>query len=375
MDIQVSKQQLLKVLNRTHGVADRKSSIPVLSNILASADKDGSIKLSATDLYVSVVGTVQAEVAQPGAAAIPGRMLFDIVKNLNEGVVHIKLRDNKQIEIRSGKSNFKLPVLASEDFPELPKKSKDASSWQLPVQALSDLITRTSYAMSSDEARPHLCGTLLEVDDKSLRMVSTDGHRLSKAEVTLSDPSKKGTVSMLVPGRGVHELKRLLDDGKVDAEANVEISYSAGYVFVRRDGFQLSIKLSEEQFPPYSKVIPGSRGKEVLVSRHAFQDAIRRMMLVSSDRSGIVRLHLATGVLKISAESPELGEGSEEIDVNHTREPVDIGFNAKYLLDILSNLVDDEVLFEVNGALEPGTIVPASPGAQSFVGVVMPVRI
>jgi DNA polymerase III subunit beta len=380
MELIISKRNFLRGLARTHGVADRKSSMPILSNILLSAE-EGSLRFAATDLYLGVSATAPAEVHQAGSIAVSARTLFDIVKNLPEGDVIWTVGPNHGAEIRSGKVRFRIPGMPGDDFPALPMPGATEFS-SIDVEVLSDLIAKTSYSMSTDDTRPHLAGALFEGEGRLVRMVTTDGHRLSLAEHRLREGTPLLTFSMLVPQKGIGELRRLLDDAKTDKPAKGEgappnvvgVASLGGNAFFRREGIQLSVKLADEQFPPYSKVIPQNQDKRAVCSRVAVVESLRRMSLVSSDKSGGVRLMLQPGTLRIVSENPDVGEGSEELDVDYAGEPLTIGFNAKYMLDALNSLSDDEIAFEFSGDLDPGVIKPATD-QTIFVGVVMPMRI
>ncbi len=375
MELSISRKDLLRGLARTHGVADRKSSMPILSNILLSADEDGTLRFAATDMYLAVNASAEAKVKRPGSVAISARTLFDIVKNLPEGEVKLALDKNHAIQLRSGKIKFRIPGMPGEDFPPLPSPG-EATFADLDAQALSQLIALTQYSMSNDDTRPHLSGTLFESDGNVVRMVTTDGHRLSKAEAPAKGAAK---FTMLVPLKGVLELKRLLEDLRNDkskgSEERVTVSVASlgGNAFFRGPDMQLSVKLADEQFPPYAKVIPQSHSRRVIAARELLVDSLRRISLVASDKSGGVRLILEPGKLEIVSENPDVGEGSEELDVDFAGEKVAIGFNAKYLLDALSALPDDEVALELGGELDPGVIKPALD--QRFIGVIMPMRI
>jgi DNA polymerase-3 subunit beta len=210
-------------------------------------------------------------------------------------------------------------------------------------------------------------------------MVTTDGHRLSKADRRLREGLMLN-FSMLIPSKGIAELRRLIESAKAEKGSKEEggpqisIASDAGNAFFKREGVMLSVKLADEQFPPYAKVIPQGQDKRVVVSRKLMIESLKRMMLVSSDKSGGVRLMISPGSLRIVSESPEIGEGSEELDVDYAGAPLTIGFNAKYINEVLGALADDDVAFELAGELDPGVIKPA--GEQTlFVGVIMPMRI
>jgi DNA polymerase-3 subunit beta len=378
MHLVIHKRNFLRSLARTHSVADRKSSMPILSNILLSTEGPKTLRLAATDLYLSVSSAASAEVKTAGTIALAARTLFEIVKSLPEGELSIQVVGNHAAEIRSGKVRFKIPGMPGQDFPALPSPG-NAEFAPLEAEELGKLISHTHYSMSADETRPHLACALFEGDGKSVRMVTTDGHRLSKAEYKLVEGRKPLSFSMLVPSKGIAELRRLVDEAKSDRSKTedtpsaIDVATAGGSAFFRRDDAVLSVKLVDEQFPPYNKVIPSSPSRKVGVSRALLTEALRRIALVASDKSGSVRFAAEPGVLRITSENPEVGEGAEEIDVDFAGEPIEIGFNARYVLDVLQALTEDDVRLELGGQLDPGVVRPVGP--TDFVGVIMPMRI
>jgi DNA polymerase-3 subunit beta len=268
--------------------------------------------------------------------------------------------------------------MPGQDFPVLPSLGETELT-EIDADVIGKLIALTHYSMSNDETRPHLAGALFEGDGKLARMVTTDGHRLSKAETKLEGLGKLLNFQMLVPVRGVAELRRMIEDAKSektkpeDGPAKLGVATAGGNAFFRRGDVQLSVKLAEEQFPPYSKVIPQSSQRRVVVSRLLLIDALKRISLVANDKSGAVRFSVEPGVLRITSENQDVGEGAEELDVDFAGEPVEIGFNARYVMDALNPIVEDEVALELSGQLDPGVIKPVGP--TDFVGVIMPMRI
>lgn len=378
MELVISKSNFARGLERTHAVADRKSSMPILSNVLLTTDDTGTLRFAATDLYLGVTATAPAEVMKGGSIAVAARTLFDIVQQLPQGDVHWTVGPNHAVEIRCGKIRFRIPGMPGDDFPPLPSPG-NAEFVSLDAEVLGDLITRTQYSMSNDDTRPHLAGALFEGEARTVRMVTTDGHRLSKCDYR----AREGVMlhfSMLVPGKGIAELKRLIDSAKREKNKDdatppqIAVASHAGNAFFKREGVTLSVKLADEQFPQYAKVIPQGQDKRVVVSRTGMIDALKRMKLVSSDKSGGVRLMVSPGSLRIVSESPDVGEGSEELDVDYAGPALTIGFNAGYILEVLGALTEDEVVFELAGELDPGVIKPAGE-ATLFVGVIMPMRI
>lgn len=377
MELTIEKQQFLRGLTRTHGVADRKSSMHILSNVLLSAEGTDSLRLSATDLYLGVTAVVPAKIKKPGTIAVSARTLFDIVKNLPDGEVSWNLSDTHAVELKCGKVRYRIPAMPGEDFPPLPNAG-EAEFAELDASTLADLIGLTQYSMSHDDTRPHLAGTLFEGDGKIVRMVTTDGHRLSKAERKVSGKAPMN-FSMLVPHKGISELKRLLDDmkaakGKGDAQTAISIATAGGNAFFQREDLALSVKLADEHFPPYNKVIPSKQSRTVIAARGPLVEALRRISLVANDKSGGVQLMIEPGTLRLQSQNPDVGEGSEEVDVDYAGEGLKIGFNARYLLDALGALPYDEIALELSGERDPGVLKPVGDDSE-FIGVIMPMRI
>jgi DNA polymerase-3 subunit beta len=378
MELTISKKEFVRSLARAHSVADRKSSMPILSNILLSADDRKSLRFAATDLYLSVSSSAPASIASGGTIALAARTLFEIVKSLPEGDVSLKSLDNHAAEIRAGRVRFKIPGMPGNDFPALPSPGACEFA-ELSADELGRLIALTHYSMSADETRPHLSGALLEGDGKTVRMVTTDGHRLSKAEYKQREGARMLNFEMLVPSKGIAELRRLIDEARTgqqkgeDGAAMLSVATTGGNAFFRYADVLLSVKLADEQFPPYGKVIPKTQQRRVVVGRHALIDTLKRISLVANDKSGAVRFNVEPGTLRITSENPDVGEGSEELDVDFAGEPVEIGFNVRYLLDVLGALTEDEVALELGGQLDPGVIKPVGP--TDFIGVIMPMRI
>ena len=378
MELTITKRDFLRGLARTHAVADRKSSMPVLSNVLLASHAGDVLRLSATDMYLGVTTHVPARIEKGGTLALSARTLFDIVKALPEGEIKLETSDNGAT-LKAGKVKYKLPTAAADDFPPLPS-AQDVPMHEVDIDLLHELIQLTAYSMSTDDTRPHLAGTLFEGDAKILRMVTTDGHRLSKAERKTGDATGLYNFRMLLPHKGIGELKRLLEDlrssrGKgEEGPFTIHVGHQAGNAFFRREGLLLSVKLADEQFPPYEKVIPQRHSRRAVAPRAALIEALRRIQLVASDKSGGVLLRIENGLMRVQSQSSEVGEGVEELDIDYAGDPVSIGFNARYVLDVLSAIASDEVAFELSGELDPGMIKPVGDGVD-FVGVIMPMRI
>jgi DNA polymerase III subunit beta len=382
MHVVVSKKDLLRVLGRCQGVADKKSTMPVLGNVLLEVDGPDQLRLAATDLYLAVSGRIRAQVEKGGSIAVGARDLFERVKMMPEGQVAISATEGAATTIRAVGSarRYTLHGIPGEEFPALPQPDPSAPVLALPIVTLTQLIGSTYFSISTDETRLHLNSALFEWDGDRVRMVTTDGHRLSKAE--LSVPGKTASANMLIPLKGVLELKRLCDEAsgeasKAEAEGGMlELTQSGPNAFFQLAGFSFSVKLVDAQFPPYQQVIPESTERAIRAPRLPFSDALRAVSLAASDRTGGVKLSLGSGKLRIESESPEAGEGFDEIQIDYDGPNVTIGFNARYFLDVLNAIDDDEMIMGISGELDPAVIKPGRESTEkSYLAVIMPMRI
>jgi DNA polymerase-3 subunit beta len=376
MDVILSKKDLLRLFGRTGGVADKKSTMPILSNVLLQAE-GSTLKASATDLFMAVTATAQAQVARPGTLAIPAKELIERVKAMPEGPVQIVATEGSTAQIKAVglKREFRLRGMPGEDFPALPAPDPSAQAIEVSPATLGDLVARTYFSISSDETRPHLNSALLEWEDQVARMVTTDGHRLSKYEVAVE--GTKASFSLLVPLKGVVELRRLCDEAKAekgDKEgAPLKLLRGGPNVFFVRDDSSLAIKLVDAQFPPYQQVIPQRTSHSVHVPRAALVDVLKAMSVAASDRTGSVKMTLTKGAMRVSSENPDSGDGVDELAVEYGGPDLTIGFNVRYILDCLGALDEDEVELGFSGELDPVVVKPVS--ARNFLGIVMPMRI
>jgi DNA polymerase-3 subunit beta len=376
MEFVVNKREFVKGLSRVQSVADKKSAMPILSNVLLTADTSGVVRLAATDLLLAMEGTMRAEVKRGGSVALPARHIFDTVKALPDGDVTVVVEKNFSAKLKSGKRSFTLSGQPGDDFPSLPDVGKIPLT-QIPVDDLAELIALTSFSMSPDDTRPHLSAALVEMHRETLRMVTTDGHRLSKAERTVEGMA--GQSKLLIPSKGIHELKRLVDEVRSEKNSGTVQSIgmgavsSQGPVFFQREGMTLSSKLVDAAFPSYEQVIPTATDRTVSLNRPAFLDALRAISLVAADRTSGVKLAITNGRCVISSENPDIGSGQDEIDASLQGPEITIGFNSKYLIDVLNALGSDECALDLSGELDPGVVRPV--GRKDFIGVIMPMRI
>jgi DNA polymerase-3 subunit beta len=328
-------------------------------------------------MYLSVSGHAQADVATAGTIAVPAKDLLERVKAMPDGPVQISTKDAAQATIKAvgNPRRYTLHGIPGAEFPKLPQPEPGSASLSLPTELLALLIGRTHFSISTDETRPHVNSALFEWAGDRVRMVTTDGHRLSKMEATAV--GTEATATMLIPLKAIGELRRLADEGLADkSEASVTITQSGPNAFFGVAGMTFSVKLVDAQFPPYQQVIPSLSERSLRAPRLALADALRAISLAASDRTGGVKLSTVNGTLRITSESPESGNGFDEIPVDYTGPEVTIGFNAKYFLDVLSAISDEEVVIGISGELDPAVVRPAAESdQQSYIAVVMPMRI
>ncbi len=380
MRVAVSKKELLRVLGRCQGVADKKSTMPVLGNVLLETVGSNELRLAATDLYLAVSGNIEATVERPGAVALGARDLFERVKMMPDGQVTLEVNDGAATTIRAAGSARRYTVhgMPGDEFPSLPEPDANADWLELEIAAMARLIAATHFSISTDETRLHLSSALFEWEGNRVRMVTTDGHRLSKMEIGVK--GSEATASMLIPLKGVQELRRLCDEAfselKDDEAPKLSLVQSGPSVFFELAGFRFSVKLVDAQFPPYQQVIPAQSERAVRVPRNAFAEALKAVSLAASDRTGGVKLTLSSGHIRVESESPEAGEGFDEISVDYDGPDVTIGFNAQYFLHVLAAMSDDEVMLGISGELDPAVLQPGSESVdRSYLAVVMPMRI
>lgn len=381
MNITVPKKDLLRLVARCQGVVDKKSTMPVLANVLINVDMPDNVRIAATDLYLAISGQVVAEVEEGGSTAVPARSLFDRIKAMPEGPISILVDSGGTTEVKSGMSprRYRLHGLPGDSFPPLPEPSPDAPTLELEVELLARLISQTQFSISTDETRAHLNSALFEWDGDRVRMVTTDGHRLTKVEMDV--PGRKATATMLIPYKAIGELRKLAEEsrsleGKGDQGPVVTIAQSGPNAFFGIGDTRFSVKLVDAQFPAYQQVIPQSSEQTVRAPRAALVDALRAVSLAASDRTGGVKLTIEPGTMRITSESPESGDGFDEVPVEYDGSEMVIGFNAKYVLEVLSVLDCEEIELLLSGELDPAVIRPAGePDDRSFIGVVMPMRI
>lgn len=372
MRVIIERAALLKSLNHVQSVVERRNTIPILSNVLIQA-LSGAIRLTATDLDIEVVETVSADVAQQGATTVPAHVIYDIVRKLPDGaqVELVQGPDEGRLSLFSGRSRFLLQALPPQDFPDL--AAGDMSHhFSLPAKELKALIDSTRFAISTEETRYYLNGIYLhDVEGGAtpvLRAVATDGHRLAQAQVERPDGAKD-MPGAIVPRKTVLELTKLIEG----IDAMVEVSLSPSKMRFEANGLVLTSKLIDGTFPDYERVIPRHNDKVMEVDTKLFTQAVDRVSTISSEKGRAVKLNISSDRLVLSVNNPESGSAEEELAVSYQSEPIDIGFNSRYLLDISAQFKGESASFELADAGSPTVIRDPSDGRALY--VLMPMRV
>jgi DNA polymerase-3 subunit beta len=370
MEFTVSRADLVRELNLSQGVVEKKTTIPILSNVLVEADKD-RIVLTATDLELGIRCSCPARVKKSGGGTIPARRLLDYVRLLPEGDVQLKTTENHWANLTSGRSRTRMAGMSQESFPELPKMPPVLA--EMPIGVVSAMIARTVFAISSEESRFTLNGALLVLRKGGLVLVATDGHRLAMVESTEELAGITNAYRALLPRKAMAELQKMA--GEASPETLIRFSGDENHLFFEiGDRLLLSRKLTGN-FPDYERVLPKEHPHTVALSREEFRGAIERVAQFSDERSRAIRVQAAKGEVKVHSSVSETGESEESLPCDYAGPVVEIGFNAQYLLDFLRAVSTPEIQFHFKDSHSAGELRPGGEKSESYRYVIMPMRI
>jgi len=370
MEFSVTKSALLNELNTTQGVVERKTTIPILSNLLVEA-REGRVTITATDLELSVRTSCDAKVKKEGAGTIPAKKLLELVRLLPEGEIKFKLLDNHWVEIVSERKKYKLVGMAKENFPALPAMPHVLV--KIPAAALEGLISKTKFAISMEESRYTLNGGLLILKPDTLAMVATDGHRLALAETDQKLSGLNGEVKVLIPKKAMDEVEKL--SAVSGDEAKMDFAKDESHLFFQVGHRLLISRILTGQFPNYEAVLPRDNNKSVVLQRVELADAVRRVSQLADQRSHAVKFAVSGEGVEISASSPEYGEAKETIEKDYQGEPIAIGFNSSYVLDFLAAAAEGPVSIELKDEQSAGQMRPLADESYRYRYIIMPMRI
>lgn len=374
MKLSISKSELQKGLARIQSIVEKRNTMPILANVLLEAimdDTQSVLSLAATDLEVGIRGSHMAEVEEAGSVTVSAKKFYEIVRELPDEPVSLQASENAYLSICCARAEFSLAGSAAEEYPTLPSLSPDKMAIvQAPV--LAQMIERTMYAASIDETRYNLNGVYLELleDTGKLRMVATDGHRLAYVDRAVGAELEGLRSGVIIPRKGLAELKKLVDEEDTD---EIEIGFEGNSGLARKGDVSLVMRLIEGEFPNYRQVLPQETGIVLVLPTEILSHALRRVSLLSAERSRAVKLELSNGLLRLSTNNPDLGEAHEELDIDYAGEDLEIAFNVRYLMDALSVMKAKEVKIAFKDALAAAQVVPTDD--EDTLSVVMPMRV
>jgi len=378
MELRIPVQELTRHLNLVQGVVPRKNTMPILGHVLLEANTDekgmGSLSISATDLDISLRTIHSCEVLQNGAITIGAKSLFDIVKVLSGPDVTIKRLENQHIEVKCGATKARLVALSSEEYPRLPDVD-DIETITLEVSSFFDMVQKTIYCASTDESRYNLTGVYFDPDKEiknRLRLISTDGHRLSFVEKDFEDVDFSKFNSIILPRKGLVELQKILSDDS--SKTNIfNLGFDGNQAIIKRGSTILTMRLVDGVFPDYKQVIPTITDKIINTSKEDFLNSLKRVSVLASDKGQGAKLVINDSNIILSCNNPDTGEISDDLSVEYNGPSVEIAFNAKYLADSLSSLEDGNLLLKMTDSLSPGLLVGEKD--QCHLCVIMPMRL
>ena len=368
MRFTISREKLQEGLAAVTAAVPAKTTLPVLSNLLVETTERG-IRLSATDLDIAVSTEVSADVETPGAITIPAKKLSEIARELPPSPVKVSASGEQRVTIECGRSRFKLLGLPRDEFPTFPTVRFN-ESWRVKSGELQKLISHVAFAVSTEESRPILNGVLWELREDRMRMVATNGHRLSKMELPV-ESSSAPPGDLIVPPKALEQIKRLFP-----AEEELEIARGENHIGFRSPFTSVFTRLIEGPYPNYEQVIPKDNDRFCLCDKAALTSALKRMSVIASDQTHRIKMSFNTGMLKFSVTTPDLGEASDELPVNYNGDQLDIGFNATYLLEILRYMPTEQVRLTFKAPERAATIEPEGwDDPAKYLCLVMPLRL
>jgi len=375
MDFEINKREFLKGLGLMQSVAGRRTTLPILSHILLEGEKN-SLCLTGTDLETGIREELTAKIHQEGKASVSAKKIFEIVKELPEEIIHIKKKENQWITIQCGKSVFNLAGLDPEEFPSLPTYSDESFS-QVSTHLMKEMIEKTVFAASNEESRYHLNGILISQNKKGekeiLRMVATDGHRLSllDRESQMIRGIEKG---IIIPKKGVLEIKKIMGDR--DGAEEMRVYFDQTHGFFKMGKSLMVIRLIDGEFPEYEQVIPKGNDKRVLMEKEKMYASLRRVSTMASERVEGIKFLVKKNFVELSSYHQDFGDAKEEVEVSYEGPSLEIGFNARYLMEALSVMDMEDVVMELKDEGSPGILKPQSVTEPSNqLCIIMPMRI
>ncbi len=369
MELKINRNTFLDGIQKTLGIVEKKTTLPILNNVLLKTEAN-KLKIIATDREISLISDYEAEIIKKGEITISAKKLYEMVREIQGEIISFS-QDNNIVKISCQRAVYKIPGLPAEDFPNI-ADDKDVQLHNIQGTIIKDLIGKTAFAMATDEMRKNLNGVLLEViSDESnnmLRMVATDGHRLALAKHSMPESFLETGKGVIIPRKGLMEVKKIIDENE-----NIKTGIHKNMFIVKTDNTLLKVSLVDADYPDYKRVIPAEKGINIVLEKESFLHALRRMNVVSSERYGGVILSFSEGKLTLNSTNLDVGEATEEIDITYGGEDMDVGFNVNYLIDAISVIDKESIMFEVGSGVKPSVIKETE--GDDYLCIVMPLKI
>ncbi|MCX7981879.1 MAG: DNA polymerase III subunit beta [Syntrophales bacterium] len=374
MEFSTTKEVLRVAVQRTLGIADKKTTIPILSYILLKTEGE-KLKIVATDREISLISRYVVSAKKEGSILVPARKFFEMIRELPDDEIWCHVEENGQVKLKAGRVTYRLMGLKESEFPNI-LEVEDLTLYPIRVAVLLGLIKKTVFSASTDDLRPSMNGVFFEVEESvngmRLKMVATDGHRMA---IACSDPEEHGGMTLakgaIIPRRGIMEIRRLLED--LNGSDMINMGFDKGMVVLKTEEVTMKVGLIDSEFPDYKRVIPSDKGIPIRLEREQLLRTLKRMSVMSSDRYTGVVLNLHDNMMVFSSVNPDVGEASEELEVEYEGEEVRVGYNVRYLVDAVEVVEEEGVLFEVRTGFRPGVI--RCVGSDHYASYIMPLRI
>jgi len=373
MEFNIKRDVFLDGIQKTLSIVERRTTIPILNNVLIRAGGQSDICVVATNREIGLVAHYEAEVKTPGEITLSARKLYEMVREIQGESIHVKMNETNWVGVSCGKVSYRIPGISADDYPKV--ESDDKQKYvAINSGILTEMIEKTFFAMSQEEMRINLNGVFLEVekDEKGgkFRMVATDGHRLSLVEMDMEQQKflelEKG---IIIPRRGVSEIRKLLEQGDEDVEVGVE----KGMVVLRKKNTLLKISLIDADYPDYKRVIAMDKGNAVELDRDQFLHALRRMGVMATDKYNGVRIKISGDRMLLNSTNPDVGEANDEVDIVPQDKEMEAVYNVRYLIDAVEVMDEEKMVFEMREGLRPGTVRPSVK--ENYLCIIMPLKV
>jgi len=369
MEFNVERNVFMEGIHKTLGIVERKTTMPILNNILIRIG-DKKIEIVATDGEIGLIADYEADIIVPGNITVAARKLYEMIREIEGGVINFKKTDNNWVNITCDKIFYRIPGMSGDEFPEV-AGDQGTSFFKIQCGFLREMINKTFFAVSTDETRASLNGVYFRMEKGLVSMVATDGHRLSIVKMQMDDEtcSELEVGGMIIPRKGVGEIRKLIEDGS----EYVEMGVQQGVCIVKKNNTILRVSLIDAEYPDYQRVIPDEKGITVQLNRDQMLHSLKRMGVISSERFSGVKIRVADSRMILSSTNPDVGEAQDEIDISYSGRDFETGYNVRYMIDAIDVVAEKNISIEMREAHGPGIIRPI--GNDSYMCIVMPLRL